>query len=692
MTSTFRLTRAEFKKIFKRASVYIMALLLVVAILVSAYMFKPNEVVDETITYGENLTVEDYYNTFINQDLSNAKKGIDKAFAKTDLILNYYSLSNDRDVKLTSDYDSLIKSIDTLKSETNTSIRDNYYASVKLNLKAYLDSFQDFSTLSDYEFTNYSKGEKSYYQIDYSRNIKALLDSSSKVDSYDFVSIYETNNYKDKLYEDLNRGKDYVTPTLYSLSKEIKSHYDQYNQAWNRGESARESLEYERTEIRKVVLEFKNYFTALVDNDFPVVLINTSLKNTIMENLDSAIEFLSASNFTGVTRPFPDYTSLKENLDGIDIANFYIKTFALDNTNIYQVKLTNATLESYKKIRNKVEENKSAILERIKAHKTDESVKNIQKSITEYNLLNKAYNELINDSIILNLSEKYRSEDFVNLYNYKLDAFNNYEYRESIVTNKYYINNNVYSNSFSNNFVFGQNSSTTTSAMDFMYFSMEICTVLIIIFGMMMICNLITSETESGTIKLLLTRPYKRSKIITAKLFATIFFVLTFVLFSSIISFAGGYFIYGYNGANILTVFNGSTAIVMNPIVLMLINILTLIFDIIFYVIVALMISILFKNYAGTISTCLVLIIVAYTLNALFASSFWFSLLPSMNLHLFKYFGNSFSSLATNSIIQSIMITPIQSTMNFVYSLLLILGYSAVSIAISYAVFNKRDF
>lgn len=692
MTSTFRLTRAEFKKIFKRASVYIMALLLVVAILVSAYMFKPNEVVDETITYGENLTVEDYYNTFTNQDLSNAKKGIDKEFAKTDLILNYYSLSNDRDVKLTSDYDSLIKSIDTLKSETNTSIRDNYYASVKLNLKAYLDSFQDFSTLSDYEFTNYSKGEKSYYQIDYSRNIKALLDSSSKVDSYDFVSIYETNNYKDKLYEDLNRGKDYVTPTLYSLSKEIKFHYDQYNQAWNRGESARESLEYERTEIRKVVLEFKNYFTALVDNDFPVVLINTSLKNTIMENLDSAIEFLSASNFTGVTRPFPDYTSLKENLDGIDIANFYIKTFALDNTNIYQVKLTNATLESYKKIRNNVEENKSAILERIKAHKTDESVKNIQKSITEYNLLNKAYNELINDSIILNLSEEYRSEDFVNLYNYKLDAFNNYEYRESIVTNKYYINNNVYSNSFSNNFVFGQNSSTTTSAMDFMYFSMEICTVLIIIFGMMMICNLITSETESGTIKLLLTRPYKRSKIITAKLFATIFFVLTFVLFSSIISFAGGYFIYGYNGANILTVFNGSTAIVMNPIVLMLINIITLIFDIIFYVIVALMISILFKNYAGSISTCLVLIIVAYTLNALFASSFWFSLLPSMNLHLFKYFGNSFSSLATNSIIQSIMITPIQSTMNFVYSLLLILGYSAVYIAISYAVFNKRDF
>ena len=41
MTSTFRLTRAEFKKIFKRASVYIMALLLVVAVFVSVYSTPP---------------------------------------------------------------------------------------------------------------------------------------------------------------------------------------------------------------------------------------------------------------------------------------------------------------------------------------------------------------------------------------------------------------------------------------------------------------------------------------------------------------------------------------------------------------------------------------------------------------------------------------------------------------------------
>ena len=64
MTSTFRLTRAEFKKIFKRASVYIMALLLVIAVLVSAYIFKPSSYTDKTISYGDNLSVSDYYDYF----------------------------------------------------------------------------------------------------------------------------------------------------------------------------------------------------------------------------------------------------------------------------------------------------------------------------------------------------------------------------------------------------------------------------------------------------------------------------------------------------------------------------------------------------------------------------------------------------------------------------------------------------
>ena len=152
---------------------------------------------------------------------------------------------------------------------------------------------------------------------------------------------------------------------------------------------------------------------------------------------------------------------------------------------------------------------------------------------------------------------------------YDFDKYNEYLYNERITTNKYYLENNKYSNSYINNFSLAQNSSTETNVFDFMYFSLEICAVVITIFAMMQICNLITNETESGTITLLLVRPYKRGKIITAKLLTTIFFVLTFMLFASLITFAGGMAMFGYESRLILAVFNSQAIFEISPILLM---------------------------------------------------------------------------------------------------------------------------
>ena len=230
-----------------------------------------------------------------------------------------------------------------------------------------------------------------------------------------------------------------------------------------------------------------------------------------------------------------------------------------------------------------------------------------------------------------------------------------------------------------------------------MYFTLELCTVIIIVFAMMLVCNLITGETESGTIKLLLVRPFKRSKIVTAKLLATIFFVITFMFFSSLITFIGGYFLYGPATTNILAVFNSTVAFEISPLLLMLINVLSLTFDVIFFVLLALMISILCKNFAASISCSLVLLILNYALNIVFGGSFWYTILPGMNMHLFKFFGNSFASIIEGttgfaSLIQSLLITGIETSMTFWYSLCISGAYCLVFLAISYAVFQKRDF
>ena len=239
--------------------------------------------------------------------------------------------------------------------------------------------------------------------------------------------------------------------------------------------------------------------------------------------------------------------------------------------------------------------------------------------------------------------------------------------------------------------------STFSFFYDFMYFTLELCTIIIIVFAMMLICNLITGETESGTIKLLLVRPYKRSKIITAKLLATIFFVITFMCFTTIVSFIGGYFLFGSTSTPVLAVLNSNVVFKISPFALMLLNIISLTFDVIFFVFLALMISILCKNYAGSISCSLVILIVNYALNILFGGAFWYTLLPGMNLHMFKYFGNAFSSTIAGTstisgVIQSLLITGIDTSMSMPYSIFIYGVYSLVFLAVSYSVFQKRDF
>ena len=706
MTSTFRLTRAEFKKIFKRASVYIMALLLLVAVLISMYLFKPIEKVDNLVSYGENLTVENYYNNFFSSDLPQSKKAIDKSFDNTNSILNYYEINLDRDTKLNQNYIDVVGSFDELKNTNEPTIKEQKYSNLKTNLQSMLNNISNFDDLNLYKHIEFIKNGTTYvkegntyktyklsdlYLDNYTSSTKSLLNKTTTFNSTQIIETYATNDFKQLLQNEINASIDYIPRTIYILSKDIKDQYDYFNQEFAKGSSNIDRCEITRKNLLNSCKNLKDYLGIVFDNDFPIVLVNKQLKSEVLNQLDNAIENLT-SGFTGTTKTISHYKTLNDNLISINLPNYFKSTFDVSKNNVSQVKLKTSTLEEFNKVKQKVESNREELIKVVKKYRSDETIRNIQIKITDYNLLANSYKTYFIDTILLNLSKNYRSTDFANLYNYQLNEFNSYQTQERITANKYYINNNIYSDSFLTNFSFEQNSGKTTNAMDYMYFSMEICTVLITIFAMMLVCNLITQETESGTIKLLLTRPYKRSKIITAKLFATIFFVICFVVFSALISFVGGYFVFGLDSTNILMIFNSTTACVISPLLLMLINIITLTLDIIFYVILALMISIIFKNYAGSISFCFVILLVTYTLNILFSGSFWYSLLPGMNLHLFKYFGNSFASINENSVLKNILITPIQSSMNIVFSFLITCAYSLISLAISYSVFNKRDF
>ncbi len=701
MTSTFRLTSAEFRKIFKRPSIFIMAILLVITVFVSLYTFNPNNRIDTTVDYSLDNSLQ-YYTTFNTGSTEKTKTDINNTFLATDEIINYYTLYNDRNAKINSYYSDFYTALQKLEAETKPNIKESKYLDVKKALQNFKDYYVSFSEFVDIDGNQYDfigitttstekNGKVNYTYLDNSLStLNELINYADTHTYYEFEQTFnlEGNGYKANLEKVLKSGMDYIKTTFLGLSLNISKNYANYETALGSSStdiSIRIGL---RNELKKSLETYLTYFTMIVDNEYPLVLVKTDDRTTINDLLNVAIDTINIP--TSDDSLYMSHKNAFENLSKLNIIN-QLNSFT--NTCITQVTVDNYLINDFNEVQKKTNENKSAILKEIDSLKNDEAIKNIQFAITEYYLLSETYNDYIFDKTIQFITNNYDKSVFQDFYKYGFDEFNKYEVSEKLTKNKYYIDNNVYSNTYLENFAFNQKTGTgEINLYDFMYYSMELCAVIIMVFAVMLVCSLITGETESGTIKLLLVRPYRRGKIITAKLLATLFFVITFMIFSFIITFVGGYFLYGLPVGNILAVFNATTAFEISPLALMLINTISLLIDIVFFVILALMISILCKNYAASITTVLVVLILNFALNVIFGGTFWYTLLPGMNLHLFKYFGNTFVAGGEGMILQSILITGIESSMTFAFSLLVNLAYSVIAIAIGYSVFSKRDF
>ena len=712
MTSTFKLTSAEFKKIFKRPSIFIMAILLVITLLVSIGIFHPTSAVDSTIIYDEAETSLDYYNSFYLDTNINSKKSFDDSFEVTDNIIAYYKALNNNTNLLTDYYNDAITTLDKMVNENNSDIRNQHRNQAVIDLKNFytayttLDNLKNFPEITSTTLTNleYKGGDgvsKNYYSSTACASLNELYNkvNDNNYTTNSIVDIYLNNDYKNNLKIVLNNGIDFVYTTIKGFVKEFNGFYTSYNSLRGEGTNVTHLKNY-RHNMLLITNTLDKYLETLVDYHHPIIIIEEETYDIINQLLDEtkvALEVSATQDDKWTT-----HEGIQNKLKELNVNNKLVNIIPIDNSSnsnkhISQVHMTQTWVADAEKISTKVGVNRELILAQIDSLKADESISNISKEITNYSLLEKVYNKLIVDKSLLSITENNDASEYTDLYGFDFENFNKYEYRERISTNKYYIDNNIYSNSFITNFSYAQNSGNKTNVYDFMYFTLELCTIIIIVFAMMLICNLITGETESGTIKLLLVRPYKRSKIITAKLLATIFFVITFMCFTTIVSFIGGYFLFGSTSTPVLAVLNSNVVFKISPFALMLLNIISLTFDVIFFVFLALMISILCKNYAGSISCSLVILIVNYALNILFGGAFWYTLLPGMNLHMFKYFGNAFSSTIAGTstisgVIQSLLITGIDTSMSMPYSIFIYGVYSLVFLAVSYSVFQKRDF
>ena len=420
------------------------------------------------------------------------------------------------------------------------------------------------------------------------------------------------------------------------------------------------------------------------------------IKN-IYTQIEKEIISASRSNFKNLSS-HQTHNRIREFLEEFNIIQT-LQSFS-DNIKLksFSEKSTNKILTNVSKAETYLTELNDQIVQ-IKDDGTEEDFDKIQELCVRYYLVANNVNKYINNIIIyepvLNLSDK----EINTLYGYKNDpsnptsesALNIYSVRETLSKQSYLMTHNAVSSDYANVFNNSQNSNEEANAFDLVHFGLQITSIIIIIFTVVLAAGMVAGEHSQGTLKLLMIRPYSRSKVLTSKLLATLIFASIFLIFSALILFIIGWAFYGVNFTPVLAVFNGTGAFVISPIVLLLIDILSILIKTAMFVAISLAISAIFRNNVGAVSISIILFFLITILGMIFANSFWYGFLPLSNLDLFKFFGGSFIGSGNSTILTALFSSNIYHDVGFYYSLGATFISMALIITLTYIIFKLRE-
>ena len=701
MGSIFRIARAELIKIFKRPTVYIMAFLLAAVIGGSLFLFEPVKREKTTVDMGTittSTTAKSYFDKF-DKDVT-FKTEFDRNTTSAKAEISFYKNINLHQKNLRESYAKLVELLQELKGLENTKITATHKTELITAFTTYITDFENADKVSDGEQPIFVQTylESPLYDTIHT----SLTDNKNSLDAFEpqNIGIYLKNdsnyskiltNVEDSFTTALDPVSAYLKSSISTMENILKEFYTDVGLGaggTTQANAQRRLLakEIERYEAAvKNILEYDQHtFAVIVKDDYD------SFKNNISI-------FFNAVNIKDTSEP-----NLKDNRDlklKIENENFVNKI----STVIGQIILLNCDEELLDELNKTTEVIDKRVSDKYKeinsfasknASSKDVNVLgNLNNMISEYKAMQVSLKNFVYYSIQNETLKDYSNSDIQEFFGDEFyDVYNKYQNSEKIIQNKYYIDNDIYSFELGNVFAFGVNSADETTPYDFMYYATEISTMVIIIFSIFMAASIFAAEHDSGTIKLLLIRPFKRHKIVTGKLLATLFFSTMFLVFSTVVSTIIGFTTFSTDATTpILAVFNGSVAFKFNPMILFAIYLFFSLIEIIFYVILSSTLCTLFKSYAGAVTGSFVAYFATIAMNMGLGSKLWYSYSPFVNLNLFKYFGNGFIS-NPNSTFAGLFSTPMLGNMNYFLSLGLSAGLMALLLAITYVVFKRRDY
>ena len=691
MGSIFRITKAEFIKAFKRPTIYVMAFILLITAVISALIFNPQKRADDRLNYSGTTGVE-VYNSF-NSSGAGSKSSIDAEVSFSSTKVMYFTNMEKRANTITEKYNNILNTYAQLLKDQKTV--DEYKAAVA----EYKDAINDKYGLNTIEFVNtayslplyYDETDETYksfsqYLDEY---IAACVDKTTIITGYtNATTEYKLTQY-DRFRNVTNQSIDFIHGT-------INYYINQAKIGWNVLYKLNFRNQWQNTASQKIIQNdaLDTISTNLEKLHLFVNQLYSKNYNVIYMSKDNYQEFETTKTYiinqlVNKARSESDWAKRLPLLKEV-ATNSFIENLYTINSKISLVSPSSQSIKDLNSASNKTTENLSNIFSKMESEKTTSSADQMKEYASDYYMLANSYNDYVNDTIMLSTTSKMSLSEIKNIKGDGYEKYNHYETKERQALNLYKINNGISGQNNLNALSFNTNSGYETNGYDYMFYTLSIMAVLIVIFSIMMTAITIGSEQDSGTIKLLLVRPFTRTQILISKLLSVFFFIITFVIFSFVIALIAGLTVYGLPATHVLAVFNANVVMNIHPIVLILLQLVTMIFQISFYVSFAFAIAVVIKNFAAVLVSSLIVYLGGVTCNILLSSSLAFKWIPFTNSYLFRYFGGAFASKTSD--LTNIFVSPIYSSMGFVWSIIICLIVMTILNTISLLVFRNRDF
>lgn len=189
--------------------------------------------------------------------------------------------------------------------------------------------------------------------------------------------------------------------------------------------------------------------------------------------------------------------------------------------------------------------------------------------------------------------------------------------------------------------------------------------------------DIVAGEFSGGTIKLLLTRPQTRSKILLSKYLSTLLFSIVLMVITLMVSLIVGTILFGLSGADAPYVYiNASGQILqMNMLGYLFANYGFNSVSLLMTVTIAFMISTIFRSSSIAIAISILSLFIGNTLVEVLQSYSWDKFILFANLNLAQYFFNG----------------PLIQGMTLSFSVLTLTVYFVVMVTLSWYIFKMRD-